>query len=385
MSTGPASPDWRRKTEVPDGVQGLEVVEVHLPVPADQRTAGWRLRHRSKRLRVECLPARRCVRRTPQRRQSGKIPVFEQLEGRSSPGRYVVDPILEAQAAHGRNTVTTTDDGEAVALGHSAGDAGGAVGEPLVLEDAHRAVPQHRSGSGDDFGERRHRGRSHVQPLPARGDVHPDHPHPTGGAPVTELGPGFEGHDIGGEQDPLARSEKRRALGDSLLIDQGGADVMARSGQKGVAHPAPDHQGVHSLEECLEDTDLVRHLGPSHHGHEGTGWCGQKAAEHLDLPLEEKSGGTGKPGGWSDDRCVLAVGHAEGVVDVGVVPVDQLLHETRIIGLLARVEAQVLEQLDRRSQGSQLLAHRPEVPLGVGGGGRASQMGAGGDLGPLRQ
>ena len=36
----------------------------------------------------------------------------------------------------------------------------------------------------------------------------------------------------------------------------------------------------------------------------------------------------------------------EGVVDVGVEPLDQPGHERRVVGLLARVEAQVLEQLD---------------------------------------
>ena len=59
------------------------------------------------------------------------------------------------------------------------------------------------------------------------------------------------------------------------------------------------------------------------------------------------------------------MGHPEGVVDVGVVPVDQLLDERRVVRLLARVEAEVLQQLDLGRQPRQLLADRAEVPPGV--------------------
>ena len=41
---------------------------------------------------------------------------------------------------------------------------------------------------------------------------------------------------------------------------------------------------------------------------------------------------------------------AERVVDVGVDPVDELGDERRVVALLARIEAQVLEQLDAGSQ-----------------------------------
>ena len=44
------------------------------------------------------------------------------------------------------------------------------------------------------------------------------------------------------------------------------------------------------------------------------------------------------------------VRRAERVVHVEVLALDQLLHERRVVGLLARVEAQVLEQLDAGRQ-----------------------------------
>ena len=77
------------------------------------------------------------------------------------------------------------------------------------------------------------------------------------------------------------------------------------------------------------------------------------------------------------------VGDAEGVVDVGVVPVDQLLDERRVVLLLARVEAEVLEQLDLGGQPGQLLADRAQVPADVRGAAGPAEVGAGGDLGAV--
>ena len=79
------------------------------------------------------------------------------------------------------------------------------------------------------------------------------------------------------------------------------------------------------------------------------------------------------------------MGDPEGVVDVGVVPVDQLLDEVGVVALFTGVEPQVLQQLDLGRQAGQLLADRAEVPLGVGRALGPAQMGAGGDPGPSGQ
>ena len=60
----------------------------------------------------------------------------------------------------------------------------------------------------------------------------------------------------------------------------------------------------------------------------------------------------------ADDRGVGPVRRAEGVVDVDVDALDERRHEGRIVGRLARVEAEVLEQLDARGELGQAGAHR---------------------------
>ena len=74
------------ETEVPRGVQRLEVVEVHLPVAADQRPAPGCAAHRVGALAVRGSWHDRCVGRAPQRGQPGQVAVLEQFERRSAAG-----------------------------------------------------------------------------------------------------------------------------------------------------------------------------------------------------------------------------------------------------------------------------------------------------------
>ena len=157
---------------------------------------------------------------------------------------------------------------------------------------------------------------------------------------------------------------------------------MAGSGEERIGHPSPDDQEVDPVGQGPEHPEFVADLGPPHHGDERSGRLPEQAPEHLDLPLEEEPGGTGEPAGGSHDRGVAAVGDAEGVVHVGVVAVDQFVHEGRIVALLARVEPQVLEQFDLGSQPRELVTDRPQVPAGVRCAVRAAQVGAGGDRRP---
>ena len=79
------------------------------------------------------------------------------------------------------------------------------------------------------------------------------------------------------------------------------------------------------------------------------------------------------------------MGGAEGLVDVGVEPLDEPLHERGVVRLLARVEAQVLHEPDARAQRLQPLPHRVHLPAGVGCAGRPAEMRAGHHLGALVQ
>ena len=90
--------------------------------------------------------------------------------------------------------------------------------------------------------------------------------------------------------------------------------------------------------------------------------------------LQEEAGGAGQAGGRTDDGCVAAMGDAEGVVDIGVVAVDQLLDEGGVVVLLARVEAQVLAELAPGGRGGPV--RRGPAPR--------SQRGSGAPLGRPR-
>ena len=101
--------------------------------------------------------ARRRVRRRPQRGQRGQVAALDEFERRAAAGREEVDPVGQAEVLERAGAVATADDGEPGAVGDGLGDPAGPAGEPVVLDDAERPVPQHRAGAGDGVGERRRR------------------------------------------------------------------------------------------------------------------------------------------------------------------------------------------------------------------------------------
>ena len=79
------------------------------------------------------------------------------------------------------------------------------------------------------------------------------------------------------------------------------------------------------------------------------------------------------------------MGRAEGVVHVEVLALDQPGHEAGVVGLLARVEAQVLHELDAGCELGQALAHGLHGEAGIGLAVRPSEMAAHGHLRPVAQ
>ena len=111
--------------------------------------------------------------------------------------------------------------------------------------------------------------------------------------------------------------------------------------------------------------------------------CSRRPSEHLDLGGEEAAGGAGQVLRGPDDRRVGAVRRAEGVVHVGVEAVDEPGHEGRVVALLARVEAQVLEQLDPGRQLGEPGADRRHRVALVGRALGPAEVGRGDDRGAL--
>ena len=140
------------------------------------------------------------------------------------------------------------------------------------------------------------------------------------------------------------------------------------------------------LQQRVDHAELVGHLGPAEDHDERPRRIGAQRQQHLDLALQQPAGGRRQELRRADDRGVGPVRRAEGVVHVQVLAVDQLLHERRVVGLFARIEAQVLEQLDAGRQLGQHLAHRLHRVLRIGLALRATEVGARRDRGaPLGQ
>ena len=132
------------------------------------------------------------------------------------------------------------------------------------------------------------------------------------------------------------------------------------------AHAAADDERVDDAEQRLDDAELVADLGAAEHGDERAPRVLAQAEQHLDLLGQQAAGRRRQRARRPDDRRVGAVGGAERVVDVGVHALDQPGDERRVVGLLTRVEAQVLQQLDARRQLGQPLADRRHRVLRVG-------------------
>ena len=175
----------------------------------------------------------------------------------------------------------------------------------------------------------------------------PRGPWPSPAARRSRRAPGPGCRWAGGSRCRIRAGPGRRPGG---LVEQRAPHAVAHGGQEGEGHAAADDEGVDLGGQHLEHLDLVGHLGSAHHGHEGTGRLLQQAAQHLDLLGEAQAGRAGQELGRADDGGVAAVGHPEGLVDVGIEALDEGCHEGGVVGLLARVEAQVVGQLHAGAQ-----------------------------------
>ena len=165
---------------------------------------------------------------------------------------------------------------------------------------------------------------------------------------------------VDGQQqlDALGLGFVERGLGDVDLVglDQRLAGGLAERVEEGVGHAAADQQRVGLVQQVVDDVDLAGDLGAADDGDEGPVGFGEDLAEEVEFLLHQQAGG-----GLRDEvgdalgGGVGAVRAAEGVVDVDVAQRGELLGEGRIVGLLFRVEAEVLQQ--QGLAGLELLRH----------------------------
>ena len=135
-----------------------------------------------------------------------------------------------------------------------------------------------------------------------------------------------------------------------------------------------------------DERQLVGHLRAAEDRHERVRRVAQQALQHLDLALQQQPGAGGEPARDPLGGGVGAVGGAERVVDVVRVALREPVGEGRVVLLLLRVEAEVLQHhqlagAERRHPAADLVAHAvgqqldpPAHQLAQPGGGRSERQ-----------
>ena len=129
-----------------------------------------------------------------------------------------------------------------------------------------------------------------------------------------------------------------------LVLVQRAADAPALRDRERVRHGAADQDRVGGAGEALDHADLVGDLDAAGDHHERVRRVVEQLAEHLELAAQQVAGGRGQQRRDGRDGGVRPMRGAEGVVDVDVGERGERGREGRVVLLLARVEAQVLEQ-----------------------------------------
>ena len=216
-------------------------------------------------------------------------------------------------------------------------DAVRALGEGRELEAAHRTVPDDRLGFLDGPGEELDGLRTDVETHPAVGNIALE------GLELNVagvlLGRELVGDDVvDGEKnlDALGSGglEHLAAVGDLLVLAEGGADLKTLSLLESVSHAAADDERIDLIKEALDDRELIGDLGAAENGDERTDGILDSVAEELDFLLKKEAGNGGlKIVGDNGGRGVGAVSRTERVVAVDVAVAGELLGHFGALGL----------------------------------------------------
>lgn len=295
---------------------------------------------------------------------TGKSLTLEKLERSTSTGRNVGELVLGAKLLGNSGGITTTnDDGGTVVAGLDTGveNGLGTVGKGVKLENTGGTVPQDSLGLANDLLEGLDGLGAGIETLPSVGNT-------LGVGSVANLGVLGElvgGHVVSGE-DQLdvvllgLLDETLDNLG-SLLIEERVSNLDVVNGLlEGESHTATDDEGVDLIEKVVNELNLVRDLGATKDGKEGSLGVLKSLGEELELLGDkEASGSLGEID--TDHRRVGSVSGSKGVVDIDVGERRKRLSElldllgvsldllaVGILGgsLLLGVESEVLEEND---------------------------------------
>ena len=308
----------------------------------------------------------------PTRANPGRVPVLEQLQRRTAPGGDEADPPGPDGAdrrpprCHPRRRRCSPRRSH-----HRTGNSFGADTQSGVLEHSHRSVPQNGAGAGDDLGVGGECGRPMSRPCQPEGTS----------SPTIRTSPP-ERHIRTRHPVPRATMSVGRRIG----LPEASRAAQSRSSRdppsrprprdrprlEGEADTAAHHQNIHPLEQGLEDAEFVGNLRAPPRRRT----VGRARRAVLRVPRSPVGAGTRRhwASEWAPDhRRMAATSDAEGVVDIGVVAINQFLDELRVVpsspGSNRRFSISSTWE-----QAGQLITHRSEVEPGV----RRPQGGPGG-------
>src|SRR5699024_7333994 len=134
------------------------------------------------------------------------------------------------------------------------------------------------------------------------------------------------------------------AVVDLLIVHQGLAHVIALGSQEGVGHTAAGDQGVHLLQQVLDDVQLVGNLGAAQNSHEGTLGSSQSLAHDGNFLLHQVAGNGRQVVSHAGGGGVGTVSGAESVVYKDVSHGSQFLGQLGIVLGLALHVADILQE-----------------------------------------
>ena len=144
------------------------------------------------------------------------------------------------------------------------------------------------------------------------------------------------------EEDP-SRVEEPAAGFDVLWLEQRRSHLVALRPQEGKTHTSAHYQPIHPLEQGADHAELVAHFAAAQHRKERSSGTLEQARQDFHLPGHHPAGGGWTKSRRADDGGVGPVGGTKGFVDEEVLPVDKLLGEAEVAGLLPRIEPQIVE------------------------------------------
>ena len=136
---------------------------------------------------------------------------------------------------------------------------------------------------------------------------------------------------------------------DAVILDEGRAGCQSPGPKERVGHRPADDQAVRPGKQGLDHVDLPRDLRAAEHGDEGPVGIVESTAQILELPLHQEPCDRGSASGadllgHTRGGGVSPMGGAEGVVDIQLAELGELGCERRIVFLLARIEAGILQK-----------------------------------------